>query len=86
MELLCVAQYGEATSKKRERLFNNCSMVEVKDDSKTLISSHPDWEERTYAELIETFSIEGDYVYLPRIVSGKLNCSSNMAQLLHTCF
>lgn len=70
MDILCVALFGEATSESRDRLFSNNSTVEVKDDAGQLISSHPDWEEHTYAEIIEAFSEEDDHVYLPRIVTG----------------
>ena len=70
MDILCVALFGEATSESRDRLFSNNSTVEVKDDAGQLISSHPDWEEQTYAEIIEAFSEEDDHVYLPRIVTG----------------
>ena len=37
----------------------------------TAISSHPDWEELTYAEIIKTFLEEDNHVNLPRIVIGK---------------
>ena len=70
MDILCVALFGEATSESRDRLFSNNATVEVKDDAGQLISSHPDWEEQTYAEIIEAFSEEDDHVYLPRIVTG----------------
>ena len=71
MEILCVAFFGEATSESRDHLFSNKATVEVKDDDGQLISSHPDWEELTYADIIKAFSEEDDYVYLPRIVTGK---------------
>ena len=70
MDILCVALFGEATSESRDRLFSNNATVEVKDDAGQLISSRLDWEELTYAEIIETFSEEDDHVYLPRIVTG----------------
>ena len=72
MDILCVALFGEAEVESRERLFNNESIVEVKDDTGKLVSSHPDWDERTYAEIISAFSQEDDYIYLPRIVSGEV--------------
>ena len=71
MDILCVALFGEAEVESRERLFNNKSTVEVKDDTGKLVSSHPDWDECTYAEIFSVFSQEDDYIYLPRIVSGK---------------
>lgn len=71
MDILCVALFGEAEVESRERLFSNKSTVEVKDDTGKLVSSHPDWDEHTYAEIIRVFSQEDDYIYLPRIVSGE---------------
>ena len=71
MDILCVALFGEAEVESRERLFNNKSTVEVKDDTGKLVSSYPDWDECTYAEIFSVFSQEDDYIYLPRIVSGK---------------
>ena len=71
MHIFCVGLYGGASSETRERLFTNKSTVEVKDDSGQLLSSHPDWDEDTYIEIIESFSEKEDYVYLPRIVTGK---------------
>ena len=71
MDILCVALFREAEVESRERLFKNNSRVEVKDDTGKLVSSHPDWDEHTYAEIISVFSQEDDYVYLPRIMSGK---------------
>ena len=34
----------------RECLLSNNTTVEVKDDAGQLISSHPDWDEATYAQ------------------------------------
>ena len=73
MDVLCVAQYGEASWNHRERLFNNERMVEVKDDQGKPISSHADWTEQTYCEILESFSEKDDFVYFPRIVSGTSN-------------
>ena len=70
MDILCIGLFGEVASGNRDRLFRNNSTVEVKDDAGQLISSHPDWEEVTYTEIIKAFSEENDYVYLPRIVTG----------------
>ena len=74
MNLFCIGLYGGASPGTRERLFTNKSTVDVKDDSGQLLSSHPDWEEDTYIEIIESFSEKDDYIYLPRIVTGK-ECS-----------
>ncbi len=74
MDVLCVAQYGEASWNPRERLFNNERMVEVKDNQGQPISSHAVWTEHTYCEIIESFSEKDDFVYFPRIVSG--TCTS----------
>ena len=73
MDILYIAMFGEATLKRQGRLFNNNATVEVKGDDEQLISPHPDWEELTYSSIIEAFSEVNDYVYLPRIVSGKRN-------------
>ena len=92
MDILCVALFGEATSESRDHLFSNNATVEVKGDAGQLISSHPDWEELTYAEIIETFSEEDDHVHLPRIVTSCLlvrhqqtvtNKTGNLS--LHSC-
>ena len=40
MNILCIGLYGEAVSVGRERLFNNSTLVEIKDDAGQLISSH----------------------------------------------
>ena len=71
MDILCVGLFGEAEVESRERLFRIKSTVEVKDDTGKPMSSHPDWDEHTYAESIRVFSQEDDYIYLPRIVSGE---------------
>ena len=71
MDVLCVALFGDADLESRDRLFVNNSKIEVKDDAGQLLSSHPDWEEHTYREIIETFSSEDDHVYLPRITTSK---------------
>ena len=71
MDVFCVALYGGASSESRDRLIINKSTVDLKDDAGQLLSSHPDWDEETYAEIIKAFSEEDDHVYLPRIVTGK---------------
>ena len=71
MDVFCVARYGGASSESRDRLIINKSIVDLKDDAGQLLSSHPDWDEETYAEIIKAFSEEDDHVYLPRIVTGK---------------
>ena len=81
MDVLCVAQYGEATWNQRERLFNNERMVEVKDDQGKPISSRADWTEQTYREIIKSFSEKDDFVYFPRIVSGT---STNLGSQLES--
>ena len=73
IDVLCVAQYGEASWNHIERLFNNERMVEVKDDQRKPISSHADWTEQTYCEIIESFSEKDNFVYFPRIVLGTSN-------------
>ena len=70
MDILCITLFGQAASGNRDRLFRNNATVQIKDDAGQLISSHPDWEEVTYAEIIKAFSEEDDYVYLPRTVTG----------------
>ena len=71
MDIVCIVLFGEVTLRSRGRLFSNNTTVEVKGDDGQLISPHPDWEELTYASIIEAFSEVYDYVYLPRIVIGK---------------
>ena len=71
MQLLCIGLYGEANLASRESLLMNEASVEIKDDMGQLLSFHPDWEENTYIEIIQSFSEKDDYVYLPRIVTGK---------------
>ena len=71
MNILCIGLYGEAVSVGRERLFNNSTLVEIKDDAGQLISSHPDWDEVTYAEIIKSYTEEDDHVYLIGIATGK---------------
>ena len=70
MDILCITLFGQAVSGNRDCLFRNNATVQIKDDAGQLISSHPDWEEVTYTEIIKAFSEEDDYVYLPRIVTG----------------
>ena len=69
MDILCVTLFGDATFESRDCLFNNSANIEVKDDTGQLISSHPDWEEQTYAAIIQAFTEEDDYVYFPRIIT-----------------
>ena len=71
IDVLCIALFGDATLESRECLFSNSANIEVKDDTGQLISSHPDWEEQTYAAIITAFSEEDDHVYLPRIITSK---------------
>ena len=73
MNILYVALFGEASVHRRGRLFSNDTEVEVKGDDGQLLSSHPDWEAVTYASVIEAFSELDEYVYLPRIITGKYN-------------
>lgn len=71
MTVLCVGFYGGASAETRERLFcNKCSM-ELKDDSGKTLSCHPDWDEDTYTEIIESFSEKDDFIFFPEIASGK---------------
>ena len=72
-DILCISLFGEATLQSRGCLFSNNAIVEVKGDDWQLISSHPDWEELTYVSIIEVFSEVNGYVYLPRIITSKIN-------------
>lgn len=71
LQLLCIGLYGEANLESRESLLMNEACVEIRDDMGQLLSFHPDWEENTYTEIIQSFSETDDFVYLPRIVTGK---------------
>ena len=84
IDVLCIALFGDATLESRECLFSNSANIEVKDDAGQLISSHPDWEEQTYAAIIAAFSEEDDHVYLPRIITSKEATCISMNSRLHS--
>ena len=71
MNIMYVALFGDASVQRRGRLFSNEAEVEVKGDDGQLLSSHSDWEAVTYASVVEAFSEVDEYVYFPRIVTGK---------------
>ena len=71
MSIMYVALFGDASVQRRGRLFSNDAEVQVKGDDGQLLSSHSDWEAATYASVVEAFYEVDEYVYFPRIVTGK---------------